>query len=622
MLRRRRRGFTIQVTVSGDEAGRTFTLPLNNGNGSTFDCIVDWGDGTRSTVTAYDDADRAHTYAADGTYDVEIRGTCEGWSFNNGGDKLKVTRILFWGDRPTFGGFKYLVGAFYGCANCTSLGYGKIPVSGAGPTSLTNAFRQAKFSGPLPAGFLDHCTDVTDLYSCFAYNQFSGPLPAGFLDHCTGVTNLYACFYNNQFSGPLPAGFLDHCTGVTNLGACFHNNQFSGQLPTGFLDHCTDVTDLGSCFARNQFSGQLPTGFLDHCTDVTNLNSCFAYNQFSGQLPTGFLDHCTDVTNLGYCFAYNQFSGPLPAGFLDHCTDVTNLNSCFATNQFSGQLPTGFLDHCTDVTDLGSCFATNQFSGSLPAGFLDHCTAVKYLYACFYDNQFSGQLPTGFLDHCTDVTNLNSCFATNQFSGQLPTGFLDHCTDVTNLAYCFYNNQFSGPLPAGFLDHCTDVTNLYACFYGNNQLQLSEYCCYADGEQATRFLGKTMNFASMFARSGAYTGAQGTAPDLWNCDFGETITLDVAPAVDWAGGDTITGQTSGATAVVVAKVSALVYKIKKHFGVFSLDEIVGVTGVADKLADQGAANPTFSGTPVSAGCFSGHGISTVSNYADIPASWK
>ena len=325
MLRRRRRGFTIQVTVSGDEAGRTFTLPLNNGNGSTFDCIVDWGDGTRSTVTAYDDADRAHTYAADGTYDVEIRGTCEGWSFNNGGDKLKVTRILFWGDRPTFGGFKYLVGAFYGCANCTSLGYGKIPVSGAGPTSLTNAFRQAKFSGPLPAGFLDHCTDVT---------------------------------------------------------------------------------------------------------------------------------------------------------------------------------------------------------------------------------------------------------------------------------------------------------NLYACFYGNNQLQLSEYCCYADGEQATRFLGKTMNFASMFARSGAYTGAQGTAPDLWNCDFGETITLDVAPAVDWAGGDTITGQTSGATAVVVAKVSALVYKIKKHFGVFSLDEIVGVTGVADKLADQGAANPTFSGTPVSAGCFSGHGISTVSNYADIPASWK
>ena len=379
MLRRRRRGFTIQVTVSGDEAGRTFTLPLNNGDGSTFDCIVDWGDGTQSTITAYDDADRAHIYAVGGTYVIEIRGTCEGWSFNNGGDKAKIRKILFWGDRPTFAGFKYLVGAFYGCANCASLGYEKILVSGAGPTSLLNAFREAKFSGPLPAGFLDHCTDVTSLSSCFANNQFSGPLPAG------------------------------------------------------FLDHCTDVTDLGACFARNQFSGPLPAGFLDHCTDVTNL---------------------------GYCFASNQ------------------------------------------------------------------------------------------------------------------------------------------------------------------QLQLSEYCCYADGEQATRFLGKTMNFTSMFARSGAYTGAQGTAPDLWNCDFGETITLDVAPAVDWAGGDTITGQTSGATAVVVAKVSALVYKIKKHFGTFTLGEVVGVTGVADKLADQGEANPTFAGTPVSTGCFSGHTIATVSNYADIPASWK
>ena len=105
---------------------------------------------------------------------------------------------------------------------------------------------------------------------------------------------------------------------------------------------------------------------------------------------------------------------------------------------------------------------------------------------------------------------------------------------------------------------------------------------------------------------------------------GETITLSLAPAADWVGGDIITGQTSGATAVVVAKVSALVYKIKQHFGTFSLGEIVGVTGTPTKLALQGGANPTFAGTPVSAGCFGGAGnsIASLSNYASIPASWK
>jgi len=76
----------------------------------------------------------------------------------------------------------------------------------------------------------------------------------------------------------------------------------------------------------------------------------------------------------------------------------------------------------------------------------------------------------------------------------------------------------------------------------------------------------------------------------------ETLTLDVAPATDWAADDIITGQTSATTCVCVAKVSALVYTVKDRSGLFTLGEIIGVTGTAAKLADQGAANPIFSGS--------------------------
>ena len=75
----------------------------------------------------------------------------------------------------------------------------------------------------------------------------------------------------------------------------------------------------------------------------------------------------------------------------------------------------------------------------------------------------------------------------------------------------------------------------------------------------------------------------------------ETLTLDVAPATDWAADDIITGQTSAKTCVVVAKVSSLVYTVKDRSGTFTLNEIIGVTGTAAKLANQGAANPVFSG---------------------------
>jgi len=79
----------------------------------------------------------------------------------------------------------------------------------------------------------------------------------------------------------------------------------------------------------------------------------------------------------------------------------------------------------------------------------------------------------------------------------------------------------------------------------------------------------------------------------------ETITLDVAPATDWGNGDLITGQSSGKTCVIVSKITALTYYIQSRNGNFTLDESIGVTGIAAKIADQGAAFPTITTANIS-----------------------
>jgi uncharacterized phiE125 gp8 family phage protein len=73
----------------------------------------------------------------------------------------------------------------------------------------------------------------------------------------------------------------------------------------------------------------------------------------------------------------------------------------------------------------------------------------------------------------------------------------------------------------------------------------------------------------------------------------ELMTLDVAPATAWAVGDTITGQTSSKTCIVVSAITTKTYLVKSRSGAFTLGEVVGVTGTAAKLADQGTAYPTF-----------------------------
>lgn len=76
----------------------------------------------------------------------------------------------------------------------------------------------------------------------------------------------------------------------------------------------------------------------------------------------------------------------------------------------------------------------------------------------------------------------------------------------------------------------------------------------------------------------------------------ELMTLDVAPATAWAVGDLITGQTSLKTCTIVHVLATKTFIVKSRSGAFTLGEIVGVTGVAGKLADQGAAYPTFATT--------------------------
>jgi len=96
--------------------GETLTIPARNVG--TYNAVVDWGDGSTSTVTTYNDADLVHVYTTAGVYEVQISGVFPAIHFNNVGDKLKLLRILSWGD------CSYDINqqnAFRGCTNLTKL---------------------------------------------------------------------------------------------------------------------------------------------------------------------------------------------------------------------------------------------------------------------------------------------------------------------------------------------------------------------------------------------------------------------------------------------------------------------------------------------------------------------
>ena len=121
--------FTIVTTVPNE----TFTPPFEITG--TYDCNINWGDGSNSDITVWDHADTIHKYATPGTYEVAITGIIIGWHFNNGSGCALYYETKSWGSfNPGNSG-----GAFYGCSNHTITAT-DIP-DFTGVTSLYNYFR-------------------------------------------------------------------------------------------------------------------------------------------------------------------------------------------------------------------------------------------------------------------------------------------------------------------------------------------------------------------------------------------------------------------------------------------------------------------------------------------------
>ena len=82
--------------VGFGDGDNSITLPLRTGYSYNF--TVDWGDGTSSEITTFDDVDITHNYALADDYIVTIEGLADAWYFNNSGDKDKIIHIKSIGD--------------------------------------------------------------------------------------------------------------------------------------------------------------------------------------------------------------------------------------------------------------------------------------------------------------------------------------------------------------------------------------------------------------------------------------------------------------------------------------------------------------------------------------------
>ena len=234
---------------------KTITLPLVSGYNYNF--TVNWGDGNLSEITAYDDADKTHTYATAADYNLVIDGLLEAWSFNNTGDKDKIRSVEDFGDL----GYKNLFRAFQGCVNLAAFEGGIT----SDVTDMGAMFNVAINATPNLSDW--DVSKVTNMASMFSSANSANPNVSNW--DVSKVTHMNGMFNGASRANPNVSGW--NVEAVTSMNSMF---SFSSSAdPDVSSWNVSAVTDMTGMFFGTTNAN--PNVSSWNVSAVTNMTSMF-----------------------------------------------------------------------------------------------------------------------------------------------------------------------------------------------------------------------------------------------------------------------------------------------------------------------------------------------------------
>lgn len=262
--------FEITIDTTLGDGLSQFQLPLVVGE--TYDAVVDKGDGTFTTITSDVDPNALLNYSSDGIYIVKIYKKFGGWSFNNGGDKLKVTSVNKWGAVQ----FDYLIGGFFGCTNLTSIPFA-------------------------PIGQIDHQT-ITSYQYLFRDTNIGITLDKMYFEYMSNATSLYGMFRNSNISGSIPSDLFQYTPNITLLGEFFHTTNVSGNIPSLLFQSLTNLTSLSFTFQDCPNLSTIPNDLLRFNISLLSVRSLFQGCTGITTIPTDMLRYNTNIVDVSRLF--------------------------------------------------------------------------------------------------------------------------------------------------------------------------------------------------------------------------------------------------------------------------------------------------------------------------------
>ena len=374
----------------------------------------------------------------------------------------------------------------------------------------------------VPEGLFAHNPQATDFYHCFSGTSLQS-VPEGLFAHNPQATSFSYCFNQTPLQS-VPEGLFANNPQATSFSYCFNHTPLQS-IPGGLFAHNPQATNFWCCFEGCTSLQSVPEGLFTNNTQVTNFKECFKDCTSLESVPTGLFANSPQVKDFSGCFSGCTALQSLPSG-LFASTVATDFN-CFYRCTSLRSIPADLLAKLPAVTNLSSCFSGCTALRSVPAGLFDKNTRITSFRRCFADCTALNSIPNKLFDNNTSVTDFTGCFEGSSMA-VIPKGVFDNNKWVESFENCFKDCLPLRAVPTGLFDKNTRATNFRRCFSGCLYLGMNEAIFSATKDYKQRFpnTNKKMDFRECFKGAGsAYVlpdmmAFTGSAPDLWNYDFG------------------------------------------------------------------------------------------------------
>ncbi|NOQ37338.1 BspA family leucine-rich repeat surface protein, partial [archaeon] len=403
----------------------------------------------------WDSTNATHTYASAGVYNVSISGTIQGFRFNDGGDKLKITDISQWGVLNVGNSNRY----FYGCSNLDVSATDALNLSGT--TDLSYMFYSASsFNGNLSAWDTSSVTSMSNMFG--SASSFNQDLSAWDTSSVTSMSNMFNSA--SAFNGNLSAW---DTSSVTDMSYMFYlASSFNGNLSN--WDTSSVTTMYFMFYSASSFNGNISTW---DTSSVTTMYNMFYYaSSFNGNLSTWDTSSVTDMSNMFRSApSFNQNLSTWDT------SSVTGMGYMFySASSFNQDLSTWDISSVTTMNEMFR--SASSFNGNLSAWDTSSVTTMSQMF--YSAPSFNGNISNWDTSSVTDMSSMfYSASSFNQNIGNW------NVSAVTDMASMFEDVTLSTANYDSLLIGWAGLPSLQndTAFHGGN----SKYCSGNSGRNDT-----------------------------------------------------------------------------------------------------------------------------------------